>query len=549
MRSRNEVNEAGIKSRRVCIIGAGPSGLAAARYLIAESHFTAVDVFEQRPTVGGVWNINKQNVKPTPVPSEEPFWDNLDIPSASTNGTAKEQHGESNGAKGATADEVTEFDSPLYPTLETNIPHQIMAYSNFSFVDAAKDIKCEGEDISDPSPPHNHLDGSSPAQQLPGSASTDDTSTSSPPHIPLYPFYPTVLNYIRDYSRGLIPNIHFSTQIVSASFLPSTDHWLITTHDPVANTQKDAMYDYLIVANGHYTTPYLPSIPGIKEFHAAYPDVISHSRDFRTVDPFRGKKTVVIGASASGLDIGMQIEEVCQQPLIRVIRSGNRGDNPHSYKTIEAFLPEERGVKFTDVHGNVHIETGIEKVLFATGYLYSFPFFQPELQDELVGQTSGLRVAGLYKQIFLRRHPNCAFMVLPLRVVPFPLAEAQAAVVARVWAGRLELPSHEEMEKEEREMVEDKGDGKAFHTLPWPEDVDYMNGLVEWARQAKGDAGLMPGTWNEEVRWLRKQFPEIRRRYKELGDKRGSIERWEELGIDYKEEEKMDAREQGQVSG
>ena len=38
------------------------------------------------------------------------------------------------------------------------------------------------------------------------------------------------------------------------------------------------------------------------------------------------------------------------------------------------------------------------------------------------------------------RHPTLAFAGLPVKVIPFPLAEAQAALLARVWANEVALP-------------------------------------------------------------------------------------------------------------
>ncbi len=41
--------------RRVAVIGAGPSGLAAVRALSDENLFDTIRVFERRDRVGGIW--------------------------------------------------------------------------------------------------------------------------------------------------------------------------------------------------------------------------------------------------------------------------------------------------------------------------------------------------------------------------------------------------------------------------------------------------------------------------------------------------------------
>jgi cation diffusion facilitator CzcD-associated flavoprotein CzcO len=41
--------------RRVAVVGAGPSGLAAVRALSDENVFDTIRVFERRDRVGGIW--------------------------------------------------------------------------------------------------------------------------------------------------------------------------------------------------------------------------------------------------------------------------------------------------------------------------------------------------------------------------------------------------------------------------------------------------------------------------------------------------------------
>jgi cation diffusion facilitator CzcD-associated flavoprotein CzcO len=44
---------------RVAVIGAGPCGLAAAKYLSAQKAFDTVVVYERQTEVGGVWNYSR----------------------------------------------------------------------------------------------------------------------------------------------------------------------------------------------------------------------------------------------------------------------------------------------------------------------------------------------------------------------------------------------------------------------------------------------------------------------------------------------------------
>src|SRR6516162_2897154 len=65
--------------KRIAVVGGGPSGVTAAKYLLAEG-FLTVDIFEQRPETGGVWNYTpetKQLLPKLPLVDpnfpEEPF--------------------------------------------------------------------------------------------------------------------------------------------------------------------------------------------------------------------------------------------------------------------------------------------------------------------------------------------------------------------------------------------------------------------------------------------------------------------------------------------
>ncbi|VVB06066.1 unnamed protein product [Arabis nemorensis] len=87
-----------IKSRHVAIIGAGPSGLVAARELRREGH--SVVVFERQNQVGGTWNYT-DHVEPDPL---------------SVDPTRPVVH------------------SSVYGSLRTNFPRECMGFRDFPFV-------------------------------------------------------------------------------------------------------------------------------------------------------------------------------------------------------------------------------------------------------------------------------------------------------------------------------------------------------------------------------------------------------------------------------
>jgi cation diffusion facilitator CzcD-associated flavoprotein CzcO len=56
------------------------------------------------------------------------------------------------------------------------------------------------------------------------------------------------------------------------------------------------VFDALVVANGHYSEPNLPDVPGAQH----WPGLQMHSHNYRVPEAFEGQTVVVVGASNSG---------------------------------------------------------------------------------------------------------------------------------------------------------------------------------------------------------------------------------------------------------
>jgi len=235
------------------------------------------------------------------------------------------------------------------------------------------------------------------------------------------------------------------------------------------------------------------------------------------------------------LDIAMQVQTVCRQPLLQSQRSEARllsdptparQDKPE----IVEFIIEDRAVKFED--GS--IEKDIDAIIFSTGYFYSFPFLN-SLKPPVIGD--GTHIQNLYLHLFNIQHPTIAFPVTQQRVIPFPMAEVQSAVIARLWSGRLSLPSEEEMKTWEEKTYEETGGGRDFHLLNFPRDADYLNAMHDWA-MCTSDAetrGKKPPRWGSKEYWMRERFPAIKKAFQDKGEDRHKITTLEELGFDYED--------------
>jgi len=308
-----------------------------------------------------------------------------------------------------------------------------------------------------------------------------------PEDYPDYPSHEQVLAYFRSYARhfGLYPHIRFRTRVRSVR-KTEEDHWEIRLEDGSV-----VPFDYLLVANGHHSVPRHPTLPG--DFSGTY----LHAHAYKTNQPFKDKRVLVIGSGNSGCDCAVEISRVAGQVGISMRRPhyiipkfflGQPTDtfnknlnrlprflvNLLHKLTLRIQVGDYRryGLKNPDFpvtrdhptlnsellykirHGKVHPRGGIRKiegrtvtfadglseeydvVLAATGYKIAFPFFDPAF----INYEDADRVP-LYLRMFHPEHPDLIFIGLtqPQGAV-WPLSDAQGKLAANYIAGRWSLP-------------------------------------------------------------------------------------------------------------
>ncbi len=451
--------------KKIAIIGAGPCGLAAAKYLLAQGSFESITVYEQQHEAGGIWDHSARPSETLHVPQVDAFCP-PDPPIRPT-GTPPI------------------FPTPMYDLLHTNIPRALMQFSDLPF--------------------------------------SDDSL--------IFPSRQHVEEYLVKYTEGIRHLIRFSTQVEDIRLRQENgrDQWDLDTSSTITGESTTTTYDAVVVASGHYSLTYVPEIKGITEFHKAYPGVITHSKLYRSPDAYLGKKVIVVGNSTSGLDVGAQISRICRQPLLLSVRTPTSPENlehvgAQELPEIEEFLADQRGVRFKDGR----VEKDVDAVIFATGYLFSFPFLT-SLETPLV--TNGRRVYGLYRHLFHIDHPTLVFPGLPIKVVPLPLAESQAAMFARVWANQLSLPSVADMRQWEDEEAEERG--PKFHVFPKGGDAEYINSVHDWIVDSR-TLGKIPPRWDSELLWQRKIYAQAKLKFETEGRVAKTLE---ELGFVYQPSE------------
>ncbi|KAJ5219974.1 Flavin monooxygenase FMO [Penicillium chermesinum] len=443
--------------QRIAVIGAGPCGLGIAKYLIAEKYFQTITLFEQRDQPGGVWNYTGDLGLETGSPTAH----------ASPSSTPQERV---NG----------QFVSPVYDSLETNIPKTLMNFNDLAF----------------------------------------------PEETPLFPPHDVVQKYLHRYAEDLTPYIRYQSLVVNVSRSPK--EWTVQWRDLKNEQIHAAPFDAVIVANGHHNDPKIPAIPGLAEWNRAYPDSILHSSSYRRPESFANKKVIIVGHSASGIDIGFQISSVSQHPLLI----------SEPLPEIRRFDPQNARVEFI----NGHEEFGVDHVVFCTGYHFSIPFLsslQPPRNHRRNPSSPSLSAHILHSGSHASVHRVSA-ADCPVPVEP----GARGVGCARVFGASGSSIAGRDGKVDSR-VDGGPGDGQGFNTLPFPLDADYISYLYGLCQDAgkrdgleNGGNGKAPPYWGEKERWTRERFPLIKKASQALGSRRGEITSLEQLGFNFEEEKK-----------
>ncbi|KAI5966148.1 FMO1 [Candida pseudojiufengensis] len=332
------------------------------------------------------------------------------------------------------------FFSAIYKFMETNIIHRLMQYNEVPF----------------------------------------------PPKTANYPKRQLVFDYLENYNQSIPNKINVRLNSDITELKKVDNEWHLVSNDKVNK------YDAIVLANGHFNTPFIPEVKGLTNWNINKPKTILHSKYFEDPNSYRDKTVLIIGNSASGVDISTQISTVAKKVIVSVRDLSNLDFENDLIKYIG--LIEEYNWENSSVETKDEIIEGIDYVIFCTGYLYSFPFIK---SDSVI--TNGRIVYNLYKQIFNIFDPSISYVGLGKNIVPMPLGESQSALIARVYSGRYDLPTTQEMKESYEQELDEKGESK-FHVFGFPKDYEYGKHLQELidSRDLR-HPGLVAPIWDEQL--------------------------------------------------
>ncbi|GJN20072.1 hypothetical protein PR202_gb07399 [Eleusine coracana subsp. coracana] len=261
--------------------------------------------------------------------------------------------------------------SSLYASLRTNLPREVMGFLDFPFVASAA------------------------------------TSSADPRR---FPGHEEVLRYLEAFARrfDLLSLIRFETEVLRIRREPGVGWAVASKKLGEKGSGEEEVYDAVVVCNGHYTEPRVATIPGVD----AWPGKQMHSHNYREPEPFLDQIVIIIGASASAVDISRDIASVAKEVHIadRSAPASTNQKQPGYNLWLHSMLQIDR----TQEDGSVVFRDGssvkADVIMHCTGYLYDFPF----LGDDSTITVDDNRVDPLYKHVFPAEvAPQLSFIGLP----------------------------------------------------------------------------------------------------------------------------------------
>ncbi|KDR66555.1 hypothetical protein GALMADRAFT_130751 [Galerina marginata CBS 339.88] len=278
-------------------------------------------------------------------------------------------------------------------------------------------------------------------------------------------------------------------------------------------TKQD--FDAVVVATGRFNAPNMPNIPGLVEWDKAFPDTIIHSRQYRHSELYTNKTVLVVGASSSGGQISQDLAPNAKK-IFTSVRPDSAGGLhgairfllqalPHNIEVvgeIKRFLPPTSSIATTGIElTNGTIFTGVDAVIFSTGFRYSFPFL-PQYHNPSVGPkekgppnlpqpivTDGTHLRNLYLDIFYIEEPTLGFVNMNIGMQPFTYAEYTAVALSKVWSDKAKIPSTPDLWRWCEKKREEYGYGKQYQYLGGGGTDKMIRFFMAWLNDAAAKYG------------------------------------------------------------
>ena len=276
-----------------------------------------------------------------------------------------------------------------------------------------------------------------------------------------------------DYIQGRVRKsdvrkyIRFNTTTRWVEYNEETKQFKVILDDLVNNRTYTEIFDYLVVATGHFSTPNMPYFEGVQDF----PGIIMHAHDFRGADQFKDKDVLLIGSSYSAEDIGVQSYKHGAKSVTISYRSQPLGmDWPEGMKEVPLLEKFEGDLGYFSDGTSQRLDA----VVMCTGYQHKFPF----LPDELRLKTANcLYPENLYKGLVFNKLPNLLYLGMQDQYYTFNMFDAQAWFARDIMQGKIKLPN-EEQRNDDIKLWMERSAANKNHDDEVDFQTDYVKDLI-----------------------------------------------------------------------
>lgn len=186
----------------------------------------------------------------------------------------------------------------------------VIVGAGFAGLSSAKVLKAFGHDVTVFEKEADVGGVWSASRRYPGLTTQNVRSTYSLSDFPYpksYPEWPSgeqVQAYLEEYTRHfqLGPLLRLGTEVVNAELDAEGESWTVTTRDYKTGAAQRRTCDYLLVANGTFSEPLIPSYPGAEAFSQAGGRVC-HTSQVHSPAEVADKHVLVVGYGKSACDL------------------------------------------------------------------------------------------------------------------------------------------------------------------------------------------------------------------------------------------------------
>ena len=249
--------------------------------------------------------------------------------------------------------------------------------------------------------------------------------------------------------------------------------------DLKTRASRREMFDHVIVATGHFSTPNVPYIEGIESFTGR----VMHSHDFRDAREFTDRHVLTVGGSYSAEDIALQCHKYGATSVTTCYRSAAMGFDWPEGMDERPLLEKVEGKTVSFKDGS---RKDFDAIILCTGYLHHFPFLAESLQ---LRTHNRLYPPSLYKGVLWQDDTGLMYLGMQDQFYTFTMFDAQTWWARDVIAGKIAVPSQEEREADIAKWVKREEGLENDHDMI-DFQADYMRELLEVVDYPKFDLDL-----------------------------------------------------------